>query len=163
MPSDSGRRPSDQGDGTYRNPIPPGDRPDPSVLRVGDEYYLTYSSFDAAPGLAIWRSSDLVNWTFVTSALEKPLSTVFAPDLIQHDGRYFIYIPFIPSAWSDAIREPQIWVIHADRPEGPWSEPVFTGISGAIDPGHVVGEDGERYLFVNGIRRGRLDADGLRA
>lgn len=163
MPSPSGRRPSDQGDGTYRNPILPGDRPDPSVLRVGDEYYLTHSSFDAAPGLAIWRSPDLVNWTFVTSALEKPLSTVFAPDLIQHDGRYFLYIPFIPSAWSDTIREPQIWVIHADRPEGPWSEPVFTGISRAIDPGHVVGEDGQRYLFVNGIRRARLDADGLRA
>lgn len=153
----------DLGDGTFRNPVLPGDRPDPSVLRVGDEYYLTYSSFDASPGLTIWRSPDLVNWSFVTCALENPLTTVFAPDFIEHDGQFFIYIPFIPSAWSDAITEPQIWVITADSPEGPWSEPVFTGISGTIDPGHVVGEDGERYLFTAGIRRARLSADGLTA
>jgi xylan 1,4-beta-xylosidase len=154
---------ADLGNGTYRNPILPGDRPDPTVLRVGDEYFLTYSSFDASPGLTIWRSPDLVNWTFVTCALENPLSTVFAPDFIEHGGRYYLYIPFIPSPWSEAIDEPQIWVIHADRPEGPWSDPVFTGISGAIDPGHVLGEDGERYLFVNGIRRCRLSPDGLHA
>ncbi|HKT55459.1 MAG TPA: family 43 glycosylhydrolase, partial [Microbacterium sp.] len=161
--NDTARPAPDLGDGTFRNPVLPGDRPDPSVLRVGDEYYLTYSSFDAAPGLTIWRSPDLVNWTFVTCALDKPLSTVFAPDLVEHDGRYFIYIPFIPSGWSDAVDDAQVWVIHADHPAGPWSEPVYTGISGAIDPGHVVGEDGERYLFVNGIRRCRLDAAGLRA
>lgn len=157
------RRPPDQGDGTFRNPVLPGDRPDPSVLRVGDLYYLTSSSFDAAPGLTIWSSPDLVNWRFVTCALEKPLATVFAPDFIAHEGRCYLYIPFIPCGWSDRIAEPQIWVIHADRPEGPWSEPQYTGISGAIDPGHIAGEDGERYLFVNGIRRCRLDAGGLRA
>ncbi|GAA3756859.1 family 43 glycosylhydrolase [Microbacterium kribbense] len=160
---DASRPAADLGDGTFRNPVLPGDRPDPSVLRAGDEYYLTYSSFDASPGLTIWRSPDLVNWTFVTCALEQPFATVFAPDLIEHDGRYYLYIPFIPSSWSDAITEPQIWVITAAHPAGPWSEPVFTGISGAIDPGHVVGEDGQRYLFVNGIRRCRLDAEGLRA
>lgn len=161
--SESSRPSPDLGDGTFLNPVMPGDRPDPSVLRVGDEYFLTYSSFDASPGLTIWRSPDLVNWTFVTCALSNPISTVFAPDLIEHQGRFFIYIPFIPSQWSGAIAEPQIWVITADKPEGPWSQPVFTGISGAIDPGHVVGEDGERYLFVNGIRRSRLSADGLTA
>lgn len=153
----------DLGDGTFLNPVLPGDRPDPSVLRVGDAYYLTYSSFDAAPGLTIWRSPDLVNWTFVTCALREPLGTVFAPDLVEHGGRFYLYIPFIPSSWSEAIDEPQVWVIHADSPEGPWSEPVYTGVSGAIDPGHVVGEDGGRYLFVNGIRRCRLSDDGLRA
>jgi xylan 1,4-beta-xylosidase len=157
------RPPADLGDGTFRNPVLPGDRPDPSVLRVGDVYYLTHSSFDASPGLTIWRSPDLVNWTFVTCALPQPLSTVFAPDFVEHDGRFHIYIPFIPSGWSDAVTEPQIWVITADSPEGPWSEPVFTGVTGAIDPGHVAGEDGERYLFVSGIRRARLSADGLAA
>lgn len=157
------RSAADLGDGTFRNPVLPGDRPDPAVLRVGDHYYLTYSSFDASPALTIWSSPDLVNWTFVTCALEEPLSTVFAPDFVEHDGRFYLYIPFVPSAWSEAIPEPQIWVIHADSPEGPWSEPVYTGLAGAIDPGHVVGEDGERYLFVNGIRRARLSADGLHA
>ncbi|MGO4592693.1 family 43 glycosylhydrolase [Leifsonia sp. 2TAF2] len=153
----------DLGDGTFLNPVLPGDRPDPAVLRVGEDYYLTYSSFDASPGLTIWRSPDLVNWTFVTCALDKPATTVFAPDFIEHDGRFYLYIPFIPSAWSDRIQQPEIWVTHADSPEGPWSEPTFTGVSGAIDPGHVVGEDGERYLFVSGIRRCRLSADGLTA
>ncbi|MGN8026473.1 family 43 glycosylhydrolase [Microbacterium sp. 22242] len=157
------RAASDLGDGTFRNPVLPGDRPDPSVLRIGDQYYLTYSSFDAAPGLTIWRSPDLVNWTFVTCALQDPVSTVFAPDLVAHEGRVYLYIPFIPSAWSDAISEPEVWVMHADSPEGPWTAPEPTGITGAIDPGHVVGEDGERYLFVNGIRRCRLSRDGLRA
>lgn len=158
------RAPSDLGDGTFRNPVLPGDRPDPSVLRVGDEYFMTHSSFDQAPGLTIWRSPDLVNWAFAGNALERPLSTVFAPDLIEHEGRYFLYIPFIPSAWGDErIDDAQIWVITAEHPAGPWSEPVFTGISGAIDPGHVVGDDGTRWLFVNGIRRCRLDASGLRA
>src|SRR6478609_7193226 len=161
--TDTARSAPDLGDGHFRNPVLPGDRPDPSVLRIGDDYYLTYSSFDASPGLTIWRSPDLVNWTFVTCALEKPLTTVFAPDFIEHDGRFYLYIPFIPSAWSDRIPEPQIWVTHADSPEGPWSEPTFTGVSGAIDPGHIVGEDGERYLFVSGIRRCRLSADGLTA
>jgi len=161
--TDAARSAPDLGNGTFRNPVLPGDRPDPAVLRVGDQYYLTYSSFDASPGLTIWRSPDLVNWTFVTCALDEPLSTVFAPDFIEHDGRFYLYIPFIPSAWSDAIPEPQIWVIHADSPEGPWSEPVYTGVSGAIDPGHVLGEDGERYLFVSGIRRCRLSRDGLHA
>ncbi|KQR51886.1 xylan 1,4-beta-xylosidase [Leifsonia sp. Leaf336] len=161
--TDAPRSAPDLGNGTFRNPVLPGDRPDPAVLRVGDQYYLTYSSFDASPGLTIWRSPDLVNWTFVTCALDEPLSTVFAPDFIEHEGRFYLYIPFIPSAWSDAIPEPQIWVIHADSPEGPWSEPVYTGVSGAIDPGHVVGEDGERYLFVSGIRRCRLSPDGLHA
>lgn len=159
----STRPASDLGDGTFLNPVLPGDRPDPSVLRVGDDYYLTCSSFDAAPGLAIWRSPDLVNWTFVASALERPASTVFAPDLVEHAGRYYIYFPYVPSKWSETITEPQVWVVHADHPEGPWSEPVFMGVSGAIDPGHIAGEDGERYLFVNGIRRCRLSADGLHA
>ena len=120
--TDAPRSAPDLGDGTFRNPVLPGDRPDPAVLRVGEQYYLTYSSFDASPGLTIWRSPDLVNWTFVTCALEKPPSTVFAPDFIEHDGRFYLYIPFIPSAWSDAIAEPQIWVTHADSPEGPWME-----------------------------------------
>ncbi|MBN9630481.1 MAG: family 43 glycosylhydrolase [Actinobacteria bacterium] len=161
--TDAARSAPDLGNGTFLNPVLPGDRPDPAVLRVGELYYLTHSSFDASPGLAIWRSPDLVNWTFVTCALAEPLSTVFAPDFVEHAGRFYLYIPFIPSAWSEAITEPQIWVIHADSPEGPWSEPVFTGVSGAIDPGHVVGEDGQRYLFVNGIRRCRLSPDGLHA
>jgi beta-xylosidase len=92
-----GRRIADLGDGTYRNPVLAGDFPDPTVLKDGADYYLTTSSFDASPGLLIHHSRDLVNWAPLTFALPRPLTTVFAVDLVKHDGRYFIYIPFIPS------------------------------------------------------------------
>ena len=157
-----GRRIADLGDGTYRNPVLAGDFPDPTVLRDGPDYYLTTSSFDASPGLLIHHSRDLVNWAPLTFALPRPLTTVFAVDLVKHGGRYFIYIPFIPSPWAPEFGSAaRIFVIWADRMEGPWSEPVDLGITGAIDPGHVAGEDRKRYLFLNGVRRVRLTDDGL--
>lgn len=158
------RRIADLGDGSYRNPVLPGDFPDPALLKDGADYYLTTSSFDASPGLLVHHSQDLVNWVPLTFALSRPLTTVFAVDLVKHDGRYFIYIPFIPSPWAPEFGTvPRIFVISADRMEGPWSEPVDLGITDAIDPGHVVGEDGRRYLFLNGVRRVRLTDDGLAA
>ncbi|MFE5673216.1 family 43 glycosylhydrolase [Agromyces sp. NPDC056523] len=145
---------------TFTNPVLAGDRPDPAVIRVGDEYWLTYSSFESAPGLPLYRSTDLVNWTFEGSALPEPLGSTFAVDIAEHDGRFFIYIPFIPTPWS-ALADASIFVIHAPSMRGPWSQPIDLGIRGAIDPGHVVGEDGTRYLLVNGIRMVRLTDDGL--
>lgn len=145
---------------TFRNPILFGDRPDPAIIKVGDEYWMTYSSFEAAPGLLLYRSTDLVNWEYVTSALPHPIGNTFAVDIAEHDGRFFIYIPFIPAPWS-TLAEPSIFVIHAPSMAGPWSEPIDLGIRRAIDPGHVVGEDGHRYLFMSGIRRVRLADDGL--
>ena len=68
---------------TYRNPIMGGDHPDGSPLRVGNEYYLTHSSFDYAPGLLIWHSRDLINWTPVAAALHKYYGTVWAPYLCE--------------------------------------------------------------------------------
>ena len=157
-----GRRVADLGDGTYRNPVLSGDFPDPTVLRDGADYYLTTSSFDASPGLLIHHSRDLVNWKPLTFALPRPLTTVFAVDLVKHAGRYFIYIPFVPSPWAPEFgTATRIFVIHADQIAGPWSEPVDLGITDAIDPGHVTGEDGKRYLFLNGVRRVRLTEDGL--
>ncbi|HEX8605847.1 MAG TPA: family 43 glycosylhydrolase [Pseudoduganella sp.] len=151
-----GQRKADLGDGTYINPIISGDHPDPTILKDGKDYYMTFSSFFSYPGIVIWHSTDLVNWAPVGPALTKPLGTIWALDLCKHDGRYFIYIPAAPdgNTWS-------IYAIWADRIEGPWSDPVDLGIAGCIDPGHIVGEDGKRYLFVNGIRRIRLADDGL--
>lgn len=151
-----GQRKADLGDGTFRNPIISGDHPDPTILKDGGTYYMTFSSFFSYPGLVIWTSTDLVNWTPVGPALKKPLGVIWAVDLVEHDGRYFIYIPADPTGqgWS-------IFAIWADHIEGPWSDPVDLKISGCIDPGHVVGEDGRRYLFVNGVRKIRLTNDGL--
>lgn len=153
-----GQRQADLGNGTYLNPIVAGDHPDPTILKDGSDYYMTFTPFDSCPGLVIWHSTDLVNWAPVTAALNRPLGTVFAVDLCKHNGRYFIYIPASggDKGWS-------LFVIWADHIEGPWSDPIDLHIGGCIDPGHVVGEDGKRYLFVNGIRRVRLTDDGLAA
>ncbi|WP_368561975.1 family 43 glycosylhydrolase [Pseudoxanthomonas sp. UTMC 1351] len=151
-----GQRTADLGDGTFLNPIIAGDHPDPTILKDGDDYYMTFSSFYSYPGLVIWHSTDLVNWAPIGPALRKELGVIWAVDLCKHDGRYFIYLPANPDdkEWS-------IYAIWADDIRGPWSEPIDLGISGCIDPGHVVGEDGKRYLFVNGIRKIRLTDDGL--
>jgi xylan 1,4-beta-xylosidase len=157
-----GQRKADLGDSTFLNPILAGDNPDPSILKDGDDYYMTHSSFDASPGLIIWHSRDLVNWTPLGPALAAPLGTVFAVDLVKHEGRYYIYIPFMAAPWSKGLKSfANIYVIHADNMAGPWSEPIDLGIGGLIDPGHVVGEDGRRYLFMAGVKRVRLARDGL--
>lgn len=157
-----GQRKADLGNGLFRNPILAGDYPDPTILKDGEHWYMTHSSFDAAPGLLIWKSGDLVNWSPVGPALEKPLGAVFACDLTKHDGRYYIYIPFMAAPWSKGLKSwANIYVIHADSIAGPWSAPIDLGISEYIDPGHVVGEDGHRYLFLSGVSRVRLTADGL--
>lgn len=110
-----------------------GDRPDPTVLKDGDDYYLTYSSFEAAPGLPLWHSRDLVRWEQVGFALPDPPATVFASDLIKHGDRYFLYIPFIPAPWAPEFGDQaRIAVIWADAITGPWSDPVDLDITGQL-------------------------------
>ncbi len=151
-----GQRKADLGDGTYLNPIVAGDHPDPTILKDGDDYYMTFSSFYSFPGAVIWHSTDLVNWAPMGPALNRSLGTIWAMDLCKHGDRYFIYMPANPDnrGWS-------IFVTWAEHMAGPWSDPIDLKIHGCIDPGHVVGEDGKRYLFVNGIRKIRLADDGL--
>jgi xylan 1,4-beta-xylosidase len=150
-----GQRKADLGNGTYRNPIVPGDHPDPTILKDGADYYMTFSSFQSYPGVVIWHSTDLVNWAPIAAALSKPIGVVWAMDLVKHGARYFIYIPVLQDDGN------AIYVVWADDIRGPWSEPIDLKLPGCIDPGHAVGEDGKRYLFVNGIRRVRLADDGL--
>ena len=148
-----GQRKADLGDGTYLNPIFPGDHPDPSILKDGDDYYMTHSSFDAYPGLVIWHSRDLVNWAPVGPTLFKNVGSVWAPDLVKYEGRYYIYFPGIGPYRSN-------YVIWADDIRGPWSEPIDLKI-GRIDPGHAVGPDGRRYLFLSAGSLVPLADDGL--
>jgi xylan 1,4-beta-xylosidase len=156
-----GQRLADQSNGRFLNPVFAGDHPDPTILKDGDDYYMTFTSFESAPALTIWHSRDLVNWSPLGPALMHPPGNVFAVDLCKHNGRYFIYIPVIPNALSKGLRGPGIFVIHADNIGGPWSEPVSLDITGHIDPGHVVGEDGKRYLFLSGVSRVALTDDGM--
>lgn len=134
---------------TYRNPIMGGDHPDASPIRVGNSFYLTHSSFDYAPGLLIWHSSDLVNWRPVAAALRRYYGSVWAPYLCEYDQRFYIYFPC----------NNRLFVVHADHPESQWSEPVDLGIS-AIDPAHIA-ENGRRFLYMNGGQMAELTPDGL--
>lgn len=72
------------------NPVFAGDHPDPTVLKDGDDYYASFSSFDYYPAVVLWQSRDLVNWRSIGPALKTPIGSVYALDLVKHNGRYFI-------------------------------------------------------------------------
>ncbi|WP_327351373.1 glycoside hydrolase family 43 protein [Streptomyces sp. NBC_01304] len=140
----------DLGDGTYRNPVLAADWSDPDVLRVGDDFYLTASSFGRAPGLPLLHSRDLVNWTLVGHALERlePAADfgrprhdcgVWAPSLRHHDDRFWIF-------WGDP--DHGIHQINAPTIRGPWTRPhLIKSGQGLIDPCPLWDEEtGEAYL-----------------
>ena len=86
------QRQADLGNGTFLNPVLAGDRPDPSVLKDGDDYYLTLSSFTAYPGLPVWHSRDLINWQPIGHAITRNVGSIWAPDPVKHPGRALIHI-----------------------------------------------------------------------
>ncbi len=149
-----GQRQPDLGNGRFLNPVLSGDRPDPAILKDGDDYYMTFSSLDTYPGLTIWHSRDLVNWQPRKAALHRNIGSVWAVSLEKHQGRYLLYIP-VKAAPND------IFVIWADDIDGPWSDPKPLGLHHHIDPCHAVAEDGSRWLFLSGGDRIRLSDDGL--
>jgi len=139
-----------KGGGYYLNPVFAGDYPDPSILRDGNDYYIVHSSFDYYPGLLIWHSKDLINWTPVTSALHKYVGSVWAPDLVKYKNKFYIYFPANNTNY----------VVTADSINGHWSDPVDLRI-GNIDPGHFTDAQGKRYLYFSSGEYVSLSDDGL--
>jgi xylan 1,4-beta-xylosidase len=135
----------------FLNPVLGGDYPDPSVLRVGNDYYMTHSSFNYYPGLLVWHSTDLIHWERVCHALNQNVGSVWAPDLIKYKDIYYIYFPAGGTNW----------VVTAQSPMGPWTDPVDLKLKGFIDPGHVVSPDGKRYLYLSRGFIIQLSEDGL--
>ena len=136
----------------HEQPIIPGFYPDPSICRAGDMYYVVNSSFEYLPGLPIHSSEDLVTWSFVGNALTRasqirehagsPSSSVYAPTIRHHDGRFWI-------VWTDTLRHNEgagQYIIHADNPAGPWSDPVEVRGTVGIDPDLAWDEDGICHL-----------------
>lgn len=139
---------ADQGDGTYRNPVLHADYSDPDVVRVGDDFYLTASSFTCTPGLPILHSRDLVNWSLINHALKnvpdaryetfQPGCGVWAPSIRFHAGKFWIFFP---------TPDEGIYVVTADHPAEKWSEPhLLHADRGLIDPCPLWDEDGKAYL-----------------
>ena len=148
---------ADNGNGTYKNPILHADYSDPDVIRVGEDFYLTASSFDAVPGLPILHSRDLVNWELLghVFAAQPPYDVfakpqhgngAWAPSIRYHAGEYYIFYP-----------DPDygIYMVKAPNPAGPWSEPLLIKpAKGWIDPCPLWDEDGRAYL-VNAMAASR--------
>ena len=148
---------ADQGNGTYKNPVLNADYSDPDVVAVGDDYYLTSSSFCNSPGLPILHSKDLVNWTLIGYALRnvEPLDYfntarhgdgVWAPSIRYHDGEFYIY-------YGDP--DHGVYMVKTKDPAGEWEKPVLVlEAKGVIDTCPLWDEDGKAYL-VNGWAKSR--------
>lgn len=140
---------SDEGNGMYRNPVLHADYSDPDVCVVGEDYFLTASSFNCTPGLPILHSKDLVNWKIVNYALKKvePVEYynearhgkgVWAPSIRFHEGMYYIY-------WGDP--DFGIFMVKTRDPYGEWDKPVLVKAGkGMIDPCPLWDDDGRVYL-----------------
>lgn len=128
----------------------PGDYADPSVLKDGEDYYVTHSPFHYQPGFLIWHSRDLLHWEPVCRVGSTWSGSAWAPDLQKVGDTYYIYFPASETNW----------VITAKNIRGPWSAPIDLKIGG-IDPGLVVTPEGKRYLFTNGGQVTPLTPDGL--
>nr|WP_256761946.1 glycoside hydrolase family 43 protein [Cohnella sp. WQ 127256] len=135
----------------YSNPVISGFHPDPSICRVGSDYYLVTSSFEYFPGVPIFHSRDLVNWRQVGHCLTRQSQLnleecksslgIFAPTIRYHKSRFYMI-----TTNTNSFRNFYVW---ADQPEGPWSEPIWLDWPG-IDPSLFFDEDGHVYLTGTG-------------
>ena len=166
---------ADRGNGRFQNPILFADYSDPDVIRVGDTYFMTASSFNYTPGLPILVSRDLVNWKLVNYALKnipeerfaipRHSQGVWAPSVRYHEGMFYIYY---------GMPDEGYFVVRTKDPYGEWDEPVcvLPG-KGLIDPCPFWDEDGKAYM-IHGYAKSRIgfksilgifemSSDGLKA
>ena len=137
--------------GSFRNPILAGFYPDPSICRVGDDYYLVNSTFAYFPGIPVFHSRDLVNWTQLGHVIDRPTQLdyskagvtrgLFAPTINYHDGTFYVLCTMVDGGGN--------FLVTATNPAGPWSDPVWLGFDG-IDPSLCFADDGRAWLVNNG-------------
>lgn len=138
---------------TFDNPILPGYAPDPSIVRVGEDYYLTNSTFEYFPGLPIYHSRDLVNWELIGHALHRESQVdldsadssggVHAPTIRYHDGTFYVIVTNIVD------NQPVNLVVTANDPRGPWSDPYIIDDAPGIDPSLLFDDDGRAWYTGN--------------
>ena len=113
----------------YENPILPGFHPDPSICRVGEDFYLITSTFEFFPGVPIYHSKNLINWELINYCLTddtqlslhngKPSSGIYAPTLRYHGGTFFMTTTNVTRGGN--------FIVHTDDIYGKWSEPAWVG------------------------------------
>ena len=141
---------------TLRNPILPGFNPDPSIVRVGDDYYIATSTFEWYPGVQIHHSRDLANWDLVTRPLNRKSQLdmrgdpdscgIWAPCL-THDGEKFWLVYTDVKRKDGSFKDAHNYIVTSETIEGPWSDPVYVNSSG-FDPSLFHDDDGRKW-FVN--------------
>lgn len=132
---------------TYNNPVLSGFYPDPSVIRVNDDYYLAVSSFEYFPGLPIFHSKDLIHWEQIGHALARKSQIdmssrqssqgIYAPTLRYHEGLFYLITTDVYGIGN--------FYITAKKPEGPWSDPITVPYAN-IDPSLMFDDDGKVYV-----------------
>lgn len=148
---------SDLNDGTFQNPVLFADYSDPDVIRVGDTYYMTASSFNYVPGLPILTSKDLVNWKLVNYAIDRidyenynvpqHAKGVWAPAIRYHEGAFYIYY---------GMPDEGIFMVKTTDPLGKWEKPVLVlEGKGLIDSCPIWDEDGRAYV-IHGYAKSRI-------
>jgi alpha-N-arabinofuranosidase len=151
--------------GHFRNPVLPGFHPDPSITRVGDDFYLVTSTFGWFPGIPVFHSRDLVNWRLIGHAIDRAgqldlsgvrmvTDGVYAPTIEHHAGTFYIF--------NTCTRCGGNFYVTATDPAGPWSDPVWLDFDG-IDPSLFVDDDGRAWLVNNGPPAGEPRYEGHRA
>jgi alpha-N-arabinofuranosidase len=142
---------------SYNNPIIPGSYPDPSICRVGNDYYIVNSSFEYFPGLPIHHSKDLVNWNLIGYGLHRndqcsgemnlvDVQTnggIHAPSIRYHDGLFYIITTNVYSPGPNQPTEMINFIITSEQIEGPWSAPHIIEGAPGIDPDIVFDDDGK--------------------
>ncbi|MGB7539645.1 MAG: glycoside hydrolase family 43 protein [Anaerolineales bacterium] len=139
---------------TFRNPILPGFYPDPSICRVGEDFYLINSTFEFFPGLPIHHSRDLIHWRPVGHVLTRPSQLtldgirpsggLFAPTIRHHEGTFYVINTLV-----DGAKEKGNFIVTAPRIEGPWSDPYWLNDAPGIDPSLLFDDDGRAWFTGN--------------
>lgn len=140
----------------YKNPIRRGFFPDPSIVRVGEDYYMVNSTFVFFPCIPISHSKDLIHWEIIGHAITNPQWAeldgldggrgYWAPDISYYEGRFYICATYRNNDSEKIVRRQMI--TSSERPEGPYDKPVFINVDG-IDPSIFNDDDGRRYMVVN--------------
>ncbi|HKT03856.1 MAG TPA: glycoside hydrolase family 43 protein [Rugosimonospora sp.] len=143
----------------YRNPVIGGFHPDPSVCRVGEDYYLVTSSFEYFPGVPVFHSRDLVHWRQIGNVFDRPeqlalppdaaaSSGIYAPTIRHHEGRFWLITTIVGGAGNV--------ILTSEHAAGPWSDPVPIDLPG-IDPDLAWDADGTCWCVFSGVRMARID------
>lgn len=149
----------------YRNPVLPGFHPDPSIVRVGEDYFIVNSTFQYFPAIPISHSTDLVHWRTIGHVFAEPGSIdlgnffdgcgVWAPDISYHDGWFYVFYCLVQLKRDRSVNVRGNYMVRARHVLGPYSEPVRLTDEGN-DPSHFVDSDGTHYmLYAAGTPLGR--------